>query len=47
MAMIKSRNQTSHTYNEDIADEIAEAILHSYVKEFEKFLKKFSELESR
>src|SRR2546427_8964719 len=46
MAMIQSRNQTSHTYNEDTADEIAEAILSSYVKEFEKILTKFTELES-
>jgi len=46
MAMIQSRNQTSHTYNEDTADEIATAILSSYVKEFEKFLKKFTELQS-
>src|SRR6266436_5612515 len=45
MAMIQSRNQTSHTYNEDTADEIATAILSSYVKEFEKFLKKFTELQ--
>jgi len=47
MAMIQSRNQTSHTYNEDTADEIAEAILSSYVKEFGKFLTKFTELQSR
>ncbi len=46
MAMVQSRNQTSHTYNEDTADEIAEAILHSYKDEFEKFLVKFTELEN-
>jgi nucleotidyltransferase substrate binding protein (TIGR01987 family) len=46
MAMIQSRNRTSHTYNEETADEIAKAILSNYVKEFEKFLKKFTELES-
>ena len=43
--MIQSRNQTSHTYNEETADQIAEAILSSYVKAFEKFLSHFSELE--
>jgi|SRR6266481_4025490 len=47
MAMIQSRNRTSHTYNEETADEIAEAILSSYVQEFEKFLKKFTELEKK
>src|SRR5258706_16157776 len=36
MAMIQSRNSTSHTYNEETADEIAEAILSGYVPEFEK-----------
>lgn len=45
MAMIQSRNRTSHTYNEETAAEIAKAILSNYVKEFEKFLKKFTELE--
>src|SRR6266404_8707462 len=45
MAMIQSRNRTSHTYNQDTADEIANGILSSYVQEFEKFLRKFTELE--
>jgi nucleotidyltransferase substrate binding protein (TIGR01987 family) len=45
MAMIESRNQTSHTYNEDVADEIATSILERYVPEFEKFQRKFAELE--
>ena len=45
MAMIQSRNRTSHTYNQDTVDEIANAILSGYVKEFEQFLKKFTELE--
>ena len=47
MAMIQSRNRTSHAYNEQTADEIAEAILSSYVQEFEQFLKKFTELEKQ
>jgi nucleotidyltransferase substrate binding protein (TIGR01987 family) len=45
MAMIESRNQTSHTYNEDLADEIATAVLTSYVLEFEKLQRRFAELE--
>src|SRR5450432_256500 len=36
MAMIKSRNDTSHTYNEETAGKIAEAITSSYMREFEK-----------
>jgi len=47
MEMIQSRNRTSHTYNEDTAKEIAEAILSSYVQQFEKLLAKFSELEKK
>ena len=47
MAMIESRNQTSHTYNEDLADEITKAILTQYVPEFEKFQRKFTELEKQ
>src|SRR5687768_12282090 len=38
MEMIDSRNQTSHTYNEETADEIAAAIVSSYVPEFSSFL---------
>lgn len=37
MEMIKSRNQTSHTYNEPVANEICEKILSSYHPLFEKF----------
>jgi len=47
MDMIESRNQTSHTYNEDLADEITKAILTQYVPEFEKFQRKFAELEKQ
>jgi nucleotidyltransferase substrate binding protein (TIGR01987 family) len=47
MAMIQSRNRTSHTYNEETADEIAQAILSSYVQQFEKFVRKFTELEKQ
>lgn len=34
MSMIKSRNQTSHTYNEEVADEITHNIIHQYFKLF-------------
>jgi nucleotidyltransferase substrate binding protein (TIGR01987 family) len=45
MAMIESRNQTSHTYNEETADQIANAIFSRYVAEFETFLRRFTEME--
>ena len=35
MAMIQSRNLTSHTYNEAIAAQIVEAILDTYFAEFQ------------
>ncbi|MFA6011635.1 MAG: nucleotidyltransferase substrate binding protein [Desulfobacteraceae bacterium] len=34
MEMIKSRIQTSHTYNEDIAEDIATRIVNQYYEEF-------------
>jgi nucleotidyltransferase substrate binding protein (TIGR01987 family) len=34
MNMIKSRNQTSHTYNEDIANQIIGMITSAYFNEF-------------
>jgi nucleotidyltransferase substrate binding protein (TIGR01987 family) len=36
MDMVKSRTLTSHTYNEDIARQIADAIAGKYYPEFEK-----------
>lgn len=45
MAMIKSRNQTTHTYNEETADEIGTAITSSYLAEFGKFQMQFAKLE--
>lgn len=45
MAMIQSRNQTSHTYDQNTANEITRAITSSYLAELEKFQKRFSELE--
>ena len=46
MDMIQARNRSSHTYNERIANEVASAILSSFVPQFEAFLRKFSELEA-
>jgi nucleotidyltransferase substrate binding protein (TIGR01987 family) len=37
MEMIKSRNLTSHTYNEETAREIASATIHSYFDAFAEF----------
>lgn len=47
MKMIEHRNETSHTYNEKIADAIVEAILTRYVSEFEGFQRSFLELERK
>lgn len=44
MEMIKSRNQTTHTYNKKTADEIVDKILKVYFKQFEDFQKKMHEL---
>ena len=41
MEMIKSRTLTTHTYNEDIAEEIAGEILKTYYDEFLTLEKKF------
>jgi nucleotidyltransferase substrate binding protein (TIGR01987 family) len=46
MRMIASRTQTSHTYNEQTADEIAEAIVSEYVAQFSAFLTRFTEMEA-
>lgn len=37
MKMIESRIKTSHTYNEETAIEIAEAILNTYYRLFTEF----------
>lgn len=37
MEMIKSRNQSAHTYNEAVANAIVESILSSYHRLFEQF----------
>jgi nucleotidyltransferase substrate binding protein (TIGR01987 family) len=45
MDMIKSRNQTSHTYNEETANEITEAILKRYCAQFSEFSSRFTRLQ--
>lgn len=42
MDMLQSRNKTSHTYNEETADEITAAVLARYHPLFKKLAKKMS-----
>lgn len=44
MEMIKSRNLTSHTYNQDVAREIAEAVRERYHSAFRRLLEKLEPL---
>ena len=44
MDMIKSRNQTSHTYNQKTAELIVDAITDRYYYEFEKLYQKLLSL---
>ncbi len=44
MEMIKSRNQTSHTYNKNIANNIVDKIKKNYFILFSDFFQKMSEL---
>lgn len=46
MDMIKSRNKTSHTYNEEVADEIFKNIITQYHTEFLAFRDKMESLRS-
>ena len=49
MEMIKSRNQTSHTYNKSTADDIVGKVINSYSSLFDEFetkLKKIAEKSS-
>ena len=46
MDMIKSRNKTSHTYNEETADEIFNKIMDEYIVAFNAFGHKMEELRS-
>jgi nucleotidyltransferase substrate binding protein (TIGR01987 family) len=44
MDMIKARNQTSHTYNLELAEEITEDILTRFYPAFEKMAETFKQL---
>lgn len=46
MAMIQSRNQSSHTYDETTIREIAQAIIERYLPAFRAFCERFEPLES-
>ncbi|GGH15996.1 nucleotidyltransferase substrate binding protein [Mucilaginibacter phyllosphaerae] len=46
MQMLQSRNLTSHSYNEDTADEIVSAILNNYFDEFKTLESKLESLRS-
>jgi len=45
MEMIKHRNESSHTYNDDVAGKIMGAVLSHYVPAFEAFHRRFLDLE--
>lgn len=47
MEMIKSRNLTSHTYNEKVAEDIVMKITNNYFKAFEEFKQIMKERVSR
>ena len=47
MDMINSRNNSSHTYNEETDKEIQEVILNNYYSEFEKLKQKLSVLKMK
>ncbi len=47
MDMLDSRNATTHTYDEAVANKIAQDILKSYVAEFEKLRDTFNALEEK
>lgn len=44
MKMIESRNLTSHTYNESIAQQVVDAVLHQYASELEALRERLVEL---
>jgi len=44
MSMIKNRNLSTHTYNEETINEIVDDIVSSYYSLFQSFLNKFEEL---
>lgn len=46
MEMIKSRNLTTHTYNQDVASEIARAIRENYVFELQRLYERLDRIKS-
>lgn len=46
MEMIKSRNQSSHTYNQKVAKEIVDKVVSSYHRRFSLFLLRMQDLRS-
>ncbi|MBC2711415.1 MAG: nucleotidyltransferase substrate binding protein [Desulfosarcina sp.] len=46
MEMIKSRNQSSHTYNQKVAEEIVDKVVTGYHTLFHGFLLRMQELKS-
>ena len=44
MAMVANRNRSSHTYNENTADEIAESIKVSYTHNFRQLIQTLEEI---
>jgi nucleotidyltransferase substrate binding protein (TIGR01987 family) len=42
MEMIRARNLSSHTYNQETAEELVEAILHRFHPVFEELARKFN-----
>jgi len=47
MQMIEHRNESSHTYNDDVAAKITAAVQTRYVPAFETFQRRFLELEKK
>lgn len=45
--MIGARNQTSHTYNEKLVEEIIKKIIEEYYIEFQKLIQKFESLKDQ
>ena len=46
MQMIQSRNQSTHTYNEEMMTQIVTAVIQTYMAEFTKLQSKFEQLHS-
>ena len=47
MDMIRSRNLSSHTYNEEVATEIVKKVTGTYFQLFDSFLVKMTSLQSK